>query len=337
MGATLQDVARRAGVSIATVSRAIHGNYPIAHETMERIREAMQALHYEPRETRQPQESKVAGIRQTGNIGLLTGGRFLKFSDPFWSEIFDSVNEEIHRQQYRVGFTLTPRDLEQAEQRRMLDHKHIDGLLCIGRSTLPAEASFEPELTVAIEHEWKTPVTIDNIVVEKRRAIHALIEHLIALGHRDLRFITGAFDDERTEAFREAMLRHQLPISENSCLLTGWTTEEAYPFFKELLNTMERRPDVLVCASDLIAIGAMRAASELGLRVPDDIAVTGFDDLSFSRDLDPPLTTLHVPKDLIGQFAVRKLVERIQQPDLPPIVQVIPTTLVVRRSCGAGR
>ncbi len=79
----------------------------------------------------------------------------------------------------------------------------------------------------------------------------------------------------------------------------------------------------------------MRAAKERGLRLPDDLAITGFDDISFARDLDPPLTTIHVPKELLGELAVRKLMERINRPDRPPVVQTVQTTLVVRASCGA--
>lgn len=96
-------------------------------------------------------------------------------------------------------------------------------------------------------------------------------------------------------------------------------------------------PDALACGCDTIAIGAMRAAKERGLRLPDDLAITGFDDIVFARDLDLPLTTIHVPKELLGELAVRKLLERIDHPERPPVVQMVPTTLVAPGSCGAPR
>ena len=93
--------------------------------------------------------------------------------------------------------------------------------------------------------------------------------------------------------------------------------------------------DALVCGSDIIAIGAMRAAKERGVRIPDDLAITGFDDLPFVQDLDPPLTTIHVPQKVLGELAARRVVERVTAPDLPAMIQIVPTRLVVRASSGA--
>ncbi len=338
MTATLYDVARRAHVSVATVSRALHGKYPVARETRDRIREAVQELNYEPSElTRRFLDNKGSPIRYTGNIGIALGDIFKKFSDPFWSGIFDGVNEEVRRQQYRIRFTFTPDELAQEESRRLISHTHIDGLLCIGKQSIPGGLAIEPAYIVTIEHDWTSPLLIDNIVPEKRRAMHAMVEHLLSLGHRSFHFITGNLVDERTAAFAEAMLSHHIPLVPELHTQTGWSTEEAFASVQSLLSGSKTRPDVLVCASDLIAIGAMRAVNALGLRVPGDIAVTGFDDIPFARDLDPSLTTIHVPNEQMGQFAVRKLIERIHQPELPPIIQVVPTSLVIRRSCGASR
>jgi DNA-binding LacI/PurR family transcriptional regulator len=116
----------------------------------------------------------------------------------------------------------------------------------------------------------------------------------------------------------------------------GIPAEGAYEVTKTLLSG-DDIPDALVCACDTIAIGAMRAAKEHGLRLPDDLAITGFDDIDFARDLDLPLTTIHVPKELLGELAVRKLIERFSHAERPPIVRTVQTTLVVRHSYGAPR
>ena len=133
----------------------------------------------------------------------------------------------------------------------------------------------------------------------------------------------------------DALTHYQIPVTTDLCVKTPWTTEDAYPYLLSLLQEVGKQTDALVCASDLIAVAALRAAATCGMRVPDDIAVTGFDDLPMVRDLDPPLTTVAAPKELLGRFAVRKLIERIQNPMLPPITQVLPTMVVVRSSCGA--
>jgi len=134
-----------------------------------------------------------------------------------------------------------------------------------------------------------------------------------------------------------ATLAHRdLPHDSAVCLPSRWQAEGAYEVTKTLCAS-ENRPDALVCGCDAIAIGAMRAAKECGLRLPNDLAIAGFDDIPFGRDLDPPLTTIHVPKELLGELAVRKLVERVIHPVRPPVVQMVQTTLVVRGSCGAPR
>lgn len=114
-----------------------------------------------------------------------------------------------------------------------------------------------------------------------------------------------------------------------------WSTEGAYAAAIPFLRRHGRAIDALVCGCDTMAIGAMRAARDCGIRLPEDLAVTGFDDITFARDIDPPLTTVQVPKELMGQLAARRLLERIARPDLPPIIQTVPTSLVIRASCGA--
>lgn len=333
MTATLQDIARQAGVSIATVSRALHGTYPVAQETQERIRTAMRALDYAPNEmARRFLEYQEAPGEQTGNVGLVMGGYFQKFSDSFWSVVLDGVYDELRRQHYHLRFTFTAEELASERYKRQATPGNIDGLLFIGMGKPPSI----PNITraVAIECDWSIPLEVDNVMVEKRRAMHAMVDHLYSLGRRHLRFLTGSLAGERAAGFIEALHKHQATIDEQTCIRTGWSTDATYPIVLALLQSEGRAIDALVCASDLIAIGAMRAANTCGLRVPEDIAITGYDDIPFARDLDPPLTTVSVPKELLGRLAVRKLIERIREPDLPPIIQIVPTTLVIRASCG---
>jgi DNA-binding LacI/PurR family transcriptional regulator len=184
---------------------------------------------------------------------------------------------------------------------------------------------------------WNERLGAAVISPEKRRAIYAVIEHLVALGHRRLAFLGPTPSvDERAEAFMHGLARHDLPFDPALFLPVPWSAEGSYAATRTLLVSGSR-PDALVCASDTIAIGAMRAAKEFGLRLPDDLAITGYDDISFARDLDPPLTTVHVPKELLGELAVRRLVEQIAHPDRPPTIEVVRTRLVVRRSCGAAQ
>ncbi len=346
MATTLRDVAQMAGVSISTASRALAGDQTraVAPETRERIWEAVRQLQYQPKDAARRLVRRVdSRVRRTYNIGLILGQVSYKFSDPFWSPVLDGVDEELIRQEYHLRFAFTFDDLARPNQRLLLSHAHVDGLILLGTvPPLDRMAAIGPERTVIISNaddhgRWKETLPADVIAVEKRRAIYRLVDHLVALGRRRFGFLgPPPTTDERAEAFIDALAHHNLPFDPARCLRSPWPAEGAYEVAKTLF-TGGNIPDALVCGCDTIAIGAMRAAKECGLRLPDDLAITGFDDISFARDLDPPLTTIHVPKELLGELAVRKLIERIGHPDRPPIVQTVQTTLVVRGSCGAPR
>lgn len=343
MNATLRDVAKRAGVSISTASRAISGdqNGLVAAETQERVWEAVRELKYEPNDAAQRLvRTTDSQERRTNNVGLILGNTSYKFTDPFWSPVLHGVDTELSRQHYHLRFAFTLDDLKLSHQRRLLARAHVDGLILAG-DVAPFGEELGQERTVAIEggndlQRWEEPLRVDIIAMEKRRAMYRLVDHLIGLGHRRLVFLgPPANREERAEAFVHALARHDLMLGPSCCVESPWSTEEAYPIASRLLAERGSEIDALVCACDTIAVGATRAARECGLRLPDDLAITGFDDISFAGDLEPPLTTVHVPKELLGTMAAQRLIERIHNPNQPACVQTVPTTLVVRASCGA--
>ena len=342
MGATLRDVAKLAGVSVATASRALQGNYPVSAEKQERIWEAVRQLHYEPNDAAQrlaEAHRLVRGVdtqvRHTYSIGLVLNLQgFRVFADPFWSLVLEGVRQELILQQYHLRFVFTLADLAQGRQRRLLSRAHIDGLILVGepypceeigaKRTVWLPATLDPSLVLEDQG-------VDTVGPEYGRAMRKLAEHLIGLGHQRFGFIGPV---ESHLAFQQALARHDFAIAPGCLLETSWSAEEAYAKAKAQFSA-GTIPDVFVCADDGLAIGVIRAAKEAGLRLPNDLAVTGFNDNDFARDVDPPLTTVRVPKELLGEVAVRKLIERINRPDLPPVMQLIPTSLVIRASCGA--
>ncbi|HXT36080.1 MAG TPA: LacI family DNA-binding transcriptional regulator [Chloroflexota bacterium] len=340
MTAKLRDVAKMAGVSMSTVSRALNGDQgrSVALETRERILDVARQLKYEPNDAAQRLVRRVdSRVHRTGRVGLILGQAY-KFSDPFWSRVLDGVTEELIRQEYHLHFALTIHDLERQSQSVLRD---IDGLILLGVMQPPDQDGWSKP-AVSIEgaddrDRWEHQLLTDVIAIEKRRAMYRLVAHLAALGHRRLAFLGPSPSvDERAEAFTQALAHHDPSLEPAPLFPAEWSAEDGYQATKSLLAA-GHRPDALVCGCDTLAIGAMRAAKERGLRLPDDLAITGFDDISFAPDLDPPLTTIHVPKELLGELAVRKLIERTAHPTYPPVVQTVQTTLVVRGSCGAPR
>lgn len=338
---TLRDVAERAGVSISTASRALSDDRsrPVAAETQTRVWDAAHALGYEPNLAAQSlKQGDGAVARATYNIGLILGNVSYKFADPFWAPVLNGVDQELTRQEYHLRFAYTVDDLMRRHQRRLISRTHIDGLILAAR-VRPFTQAIGPERTVVIEDDetrWSVPLPVDVVAIEKRRSMYALVDHLAALGRRRFGFLgPPAAIDERAEAFVQALARREIAFDPSLFVVSPWPAEGAYTVAMDLLSRRAHDLDALVCACDTIAIGAIRAAKECGVHLPDDLAVTGFDDIPFARDLDPPLTTVHVPKEMMGAIAARKLIERIDHPDLPPVIQVVPTALIVRSSCGA--
>ena len=344
MTITLQDVARLAGVSVSTASRALTGDRSraVAPGTQERIWEAVRELDYHPKAAaHRLMGLPVRTTPRTYRIGLLLDRGPSKFTHPFWSGVIEGIDAELRRQEHRLAFAFLPEEAMQPHQQALLTHAHVDGIILVGGLTHFGE-QIDPRRVVIIAGGddrvcWQVPLRLDVIVPEKNRVMHQMVRHLMALGHRHLAFLGPSAQHEgRAQAFVQAQDALNLPRDPALLITTDWTIESGYEAARSVLRTGVRI-DAMVCAGDEIAIGVMRAAKECGRRLPEDLAVTGFDDIPFARELDPPLTTVRTPRELLGQLAVRKLVERITQPDLPPVVQVVPTALVVRESCGARR
>jgi len=348
--ATLQDVAKLAGVSVATVSRALNAasDRPVAAETQEKVRQAAQHLEYVPHEAAQRLVRGVANQpRRTYSVGLILNEQSAQlFSDPFWSRAIDGIHQELLRQEYHLGFALLSEALENGRQRRLLSRSYVDGLIIIGRFYSAATALGHERVVLIEPGDARVfepvPLETDIVMMEKSTAMSRLVEYLIGLGHRRFAYLggtggaNGGAHESRAKAVTRTLADHGIPLDPDLYRETPWTAEGAYEAGAALL-ACDPVPDALVCASDALAINALRAAKDRGLHIPEDISITGFDDIALAREVDPPLTTVHVPKEMLGAVAVRKLMERIARPDLPPIIQVVPTTLAIRASSGPPR
>lgn len=336
---TLRDVALLAGVSISTASRAISGNTdrPVARETEDRIWGAVRALNYAPRHG-QVDPERVDQRRQTRKVGVILRGASYKYSDPFWAPVLDGLDQELARHDYHLAYTLSLAEVRESSRRRLVSRERLDGLVLLGPMA-PIPELMDLQHTVVVEGldvmRWSEHLDVDIVTLEKRRAIYAVVAHLAVLGRRRIGFLgPGPESDERAEAFPHALVRVGAMYHPDLVAESLWTIDGGYQAALALLGT-PARPDALVCASDAIATGAMQAARELGLRLPADLAITGFDDVPFAASLDPPLTTVRAPKETLGAVAGHRVVSRIQQPSLPPVILTVATSLVVRSSCGA--
>lgn len=326
---TIYEVARRAGVSIATVSRVQRGNSVVTQATRDRVLRAIEELGYQP--------SHLARSLAEGRFAA-TAVVFPDLSGPYYSEVILGYEQEVASAGQSVLIMSTHGQAASPQLVRELARK-VDGMLLFSR-TVPDEiveqlvADQTPVVLLA-----RPPVAdADTIRSENHESAIRLTQHILGHGQRRIAFIGDPDSSpdaaERWAGFVEAHRRAGLPLPA-SPVRSSFLEAEGYAAAAFVLDGPEP-PMALVCANDEIALGAYAAAQERNLQIPDDLAVTGWDDIPMARYLLPGLTTVHQPMRNLGANAARALLERIRGERRAPIHLVLPTRLVLRASCGCG-
>lgn len=322
---TIYDVAARAGVGIATVSRTLRGSAPVAEATRARVLAAVEELGFRPSHL----GTSLAERRHAAN-GIV----FPDLSGPYYAEVLLGYEETASRLGRSVLVLGTHGRPDPVAAVRDLAGR-VDGLVLLGR-TVPDDVVAEivgagtPVVLVA-----RTPVEgTDVLRTENRAAASALGDHLAGHGVRSAAFLGSPEDSqdaaERLTGVRESLGRHGATVTVTGCHYD----EDAGRAAAHTLLARPDRPDALVCANDEIALGAIQAAEELDLHVGVDVAVTGWDDVMAARHSRPGLTTVRQPTRDLGARAAEALDERISGTRTTPRLETLPTDLVVRSSCG---
>jgi LacI family transcriptional regulator len=337
---TLYDVARIAGVSTATVSRVVHGQDRVRESTRARVLEVIEQLGYVP-----DGAAQSLSRRRKDVIGLVYVVREEKQNDIenmsllYWDEILRGVEWRI-QDDHRWSLLITSlRARDERDYSRMLSLTgKVDGLL-IGEGILP-----EPLLARLLERVpvviiAGSPSQVDVVKADNQAGATALVTHLIRdHGRRRLFHVDGPPYVPDSRERRLAM--EQVVKAHPGCALIGsyrgnFSAQSGEEAGDALLVTHAGQlPDAVVCANDQMAIGVLQAFARAGVRVPEDVAVTGFDDIYLGSLYEPSLTTVHQPMRLLGDRACARLLDRIDNPELSPRVEVLATELVLRASCG---
>ena len=331
MAATIADVAKLAGCSITTVSRAFSAPEKVRENTLSRIMQAAQTLNYSPNAiARAMAQQKNRSIAFVINEAQNPDGVI----NPFYSCIARAVQAEAGKYQYDV-YTAYSNELDM-ESANLFLHKRVDGMILAGQTNLQLLnrilANHVPVVLVNnyVDHPDVVSVTSDDYGV----AVSAL-EHLIARGHTQIGLISGRLfpyiAGSRYQAYMETMALHSLPVYPGYIRQVEPTMEAALACVTEMLQSGQA-PTALFCMNDLIAVGAIKAALRAGLRVPEDLAVVGFDGSSVSTVIEPELTTVSVDTMQMGQLSVRKLIQMIAGKEITENHLSIKTQLVIRQS-----
>jgi len=331
--ATIRDVAAAAGVSYQTVSRVLNDKPDVAEDTRRRVLQVIEELGYQPSAVARSLVSK-----KTHTLGLITAD----FSDYFFTQVIIGAEVEARRSGYFFLLGSTERNpADEPEYLRLLTERQVDGILFARPSTegdgehlVSLVRQGVPLVTTAyyVPGEKLMVVDVDNLD-GGLQATNCLIE----AGHRRIGMITGPADwksvDDRAQGYRLALKQGGIAFNESFVERGDWSLQGGYEATKRLLS---RAPELtaLFAQNDRIAIGAMKALREAGRRLPDDMAIVGYDDLPVAAYTDPPLTTIHQPMQRVGETATRMLIRLIENPDAAREEVLLKAELVRRGSCG---
>ncbi len=335
--ATIADVAEQAGVSIATVSRALTGRKPVRPETHSRVLEAVRALDYRP-----SGPARALQRQATGMLGLL----MTDISQPFYTELARVVEAEARGRGYTIMLANGAGDAgQEATYLELLAERRVDGILVASWRITSRHVDWlvrAPVRVVLVSCE-APGVRLPAIVAASRAGARMSTEHLVALGHRRLGEILGpsvsAATADRHAGVLDALAAAGIDSSGLAVATSSGDIASGEAAAAELLARTPR-PTALVCYNDLVAIGALRAIRSAGLDVPRDVSVVGFDDVAIAGLVQPALTTVAQPVEEMGRWAVERLVARIDagrdgRPGPDAEVVHAPCRLVVRDSTAA--
>jgi LacI family transcriptional regulator len=338
---TQVDVARLASVSTATVSYVVNGladgRVPISEETRQRVLEAVAELGYVP-------DARAQALRSgdTKTIGLIIPD----IRNPHFWEHAEGIEQEARASGYHLLLSSTALNSEYAEDIfKDLSRRRIDGLILMG-SFFDQSEEAKNTLTqllkrqfpiVQISDHYNVDYNVDCMMSDYRAATMEVMSHLLSLQHRRIGLIYGVampeLAEDRLQPYQESLQAASLPVDQELIVECGPTIEDGYQAALQLLQ-LAARPTALIAINDLLAIGALRAAADLGLHVPTELSLVSYDDIPMAKYLVPRLTTVSKDVARLGREAVKLLLARIQEPDRPCQTDSSPARLIIRESTG---
>ncbi|HUN24336.1 MAG TPA: LacI family DNA-binding transcriptional regulator [Anaerolineales bacterium] len=327
MPPTIRDVAAHAGVSHQTVSRVINGDEKVLPTTRAKVQASIEALGYFP--------SALARSMARGKSGLLAC-----LAPNLTDYTFAAIIEGAEMAARQMGYFLLASSVPNQDEfkkliQELVAHRRVEGIMVINPYV---DNRFEllpdnfPLVTVAARHKSRA---VSSVSLDDVKAARTATEHLLQLGHRDIGLVSGPLDEfssqERSHGFRMALQSAGIIANEQWIVEGDWTASSGYQALMELHET-GILPSAIFAHNDRMAMGVLRAARELGLRVPQQLAVIGFDDMPLASYFDPPLTTIRQDMPEIGRQAAYLLVAATEQPNAPAQHLQIDTELVTRHS-----
>src|SRR6266446_3720184 len=333
---TIKDIAEQSKVSLSTVSLVLNGNPRISAATRDRVRQTIERLGYQPNRM-----ARALAWRHTRTLGILMPQLKHGFADVYFGEIVSGIYDKACKLGYKILLEVARTEfVEGKEYLQLYDQKFVDGILFIGASSRHRfiEDFADGTRPMLMVNNYSKEFDLNYVVSNYRYGAWQAIQHLVRLGHRRIGFISGGLHEIQTsqdifESFKEVLTEHGIALDPD-LMVDGWLTEEGGMKATEQLLRHDSQLTAIFALNDKMALGAIKKLAELGLRVPQDIAVIGFDDIPQASFSIPGLTTVHQPLYEIGKQSCDRLIELIHG-KVERVQEVIPIYLVVRESCGA--
>ena len=333
MGVTIKDVAEEAGVSVATVSRVLNGSSKVRERTRKSVADAAQALQYVPNET-----ARSLIKNRTHTIGVLLPD----MHGEFFAEVIRGIEQTAQGQGYHLLVSSSHSEEEKARAmiRTMLGR--VDGLIIMWpRPQTGFFSSLIPEgLPAVLLNAGTSSASMPVLSVDNRGGAREMVRHLIDHGHRRIAILKGLPDNpdaqERLSGYWDALKEAGIERDPELEIAGDFMQSTGYQAVEDMLN-MDPRPTALFAVNDAMAMGALSRLQKEGVRVPEDVAVAGFDDVPSAQYVTPPLSTVRVPMRILGERAIEHLFGAMQDDKPPAESEMLSTELFLRASCGCGR
>jgi len=328
---TIKDVAAEAGVSLMTVSLVMNNKPNVSDETREKVLKAAKKLNYKPNMT-----ARSLNSSRSFTFGVVTSNT----SPIIFARVWSGIEREASKSGYSVIFSNTN---DQPDKERdaidILIQKRVDGILliapiCTKKEDLAQLDSFGIPYVMLLRRDPDNPT--DACLNNNVKGGSELVDYLAMTGSK--KFLFMAVDrnvlsvNERLIGYEQALQKHGMRLEDSEIIRGSAQMSSGYENMKKILDENRLGADTIVCGSDLIAIGVMKALQERGIDIPGQVRIAGYDNLDISSYLSIPLTTVNQPHEEIGEFGVKILLERIEQPQRPINQIILDCQLVIRQS-----
>lgn len=322
---TIYDVSRLSGVSTATVSRAFTSPERVRESTRSRVYAAAEALHYQPSAI-----ARAMARQQTDKIAFLICKEGATILDEFYASICEGVMCQVNNTSYQLLISTAE------EWQRTAQSKQIEGVILAGDAKPSMISEFQRQhIPIVLANNEISGFDMPCVVADERGGVHSAVDHLFSAGHRRIAALAGQFSPYiigiRYNSFLSAMKSHGLSVDEPGVIMCDRDVQSATAAALSLLSRPDR-PSAVFAFNDVLASGVIKAARRLGLRLPEDLAVVGFDDSTICPMLEPELSSVHVDCRRMGELSMERLLMLLNGEENVPRRTVVPVTLQIRAS-----